>query len=175
MTRLIPTLCLSGLLLACARDHKPDETARAETAGHEQRAEGRHGRSDERAEARASDEQVELKHRDDQGRMASRGELPARDPGNSAVNDRDRDGAEITPLDQGNDEIDIELTQRIRKSVVGDDSLSFSAKNVKIITRDGHVTLRGTVNSAAEKETIFKTAITHAGVGHVTNQLEVDE
>ncbi|HEX6244553.1 MAG TPA: BON domain-containing protein, partial [Polyangiales bacterium] len=101
--------------------------------------------------------------------------VPDRDPGNSEVNDRDRDGSDITPMDQGNGEIDLDLTQRIRKSVVGDDSLSFGAKNIKIITRDGHVTLRGTVNTAAEKDTIYKTAVTHAGVGHVSNQLEVDD
>jgi osmotically-inducible protein OsmY len=176
MTRLIPTLCLSGLLLACARDAKHEESAaRAETSGDEQRgaAEARseqHAERDETPAPRDADERVELKHRGDRGRVASsEPSVPAQ-----AGDARAREVDPITPMDQGNGEIDLELTQRIRKSVVGDDSLSFGAKNVKIITRDGHVTLRGTVNSAAEKDAIFKTAVSHAGVGHVTNQLEVD-
>jgi hyperosmotically inducible periplasmic protein len=75
-------------------------------------------------------------------------------------------------MDQGNSEIDIDMTQRIRRAVM-DADLSFTAKNVKIITRDGHVVLRGPVNSAAEKDAIFKLATSNAGAGHVTNQLEV--
>ena len=53
----------------------------------------------------------------------------------------------VTPLDQGNDKRDLEITQQIRKSVMDDSTLSFTAKNVKIITKDGHVTLRGPVPS----------------------------
>lgn len=174
MTRIIPSLCLSALLCACARDAKHDDTARAEASGAEQRAgENQHARAER--PNKPDDEHVQLEHRGDPERMASRGSVPARDPGNSEVNDRDRDGADITPMDQGNSEIDLTLTQRIRKDVMGDDTLSFGAKNVKIITRDGYVTLRGTVNSAAERETIYKTAVTHAGVGHVSNQLELDD
>lgn len=185
MKRYIPTLCLAGLLLACSHENRA-ESARAErgTAAGEERAERRAERANERAEQRADardadgdtrDERVQLKPRGDRDRMASRESLPARDADNTAVNDRDRDSANVTPMDQGNGEQDLEITQLIRKGVMSDDSLSFGAKNVKIITRGGHVTLRGPVNSAAEKETIFKTAVTHAGVGHVTNELEVDD
>jgi osmotically-inducible protein OsmY len=185
MRRLIPALCLSGLLLACAHDKSERDTSVAKASGEERGSDaadkrGRDAADEQRRErhARADADRVEnpeLTHRGDRGRVASADGVPERDPGNSEVNDRDRDGSDITPMDQGNGEIDLDLTQRIRKSVVGDDSLSFGAKNVKIITRDGHVTLRGTVNNAAEKDTIYKTAVTHAGVGHVTNQLEVDD
>jgi len=75
-------------------------------------------------------------------------------------------------MDQGNSEIDIDMTTRIRKAVM-DADVSFTARNIKIITRDGHVVLRGPVNTAAEKDTIAKIATSNAGAGHVTNQLEV--
>ena len=55
-----------------------------------------------------------------------------------------------------------------------EDSLSMTAKNVKIITADGVVTLRGPVKSAAEKRTIAKLARENAGEAKVENQLEVE-
>jgi osmotically-inducible protein OsmY len=78
-------------------------------------------------------------------------------------------------MDQGESQLDRDMTQSIRKSVIADDSLSFTAKNVKIITRDGRVTLRGVVNNAREKATIEKSAKELAGANKVTNQLEVSE
>ena len=54
-------------------------------------------------------------------------------------------------MDQGGSEADTAITQQIRKAVVAQDNLSTDAKNVKIITRDGVVTLRGPVASAKEK------------------------
>jgi osmotically-inducible protein OsmY len=57
--------------------------------------------------------------------------------------------------------------------VVADDALSFNAKNVKIITVGGKVTLRGPVASAAESTAIEKSARAVAGVVQVDNQIEV--
>lgn len=94
---------------------------------------------------------------------------------NTGVNERDREGSALTPLDQGSSEADIELTQSIRQALMDADALSFTAKNVKIITRDGQVVLRGTVKSAAERSTIQRLAKDAAGKGRVTNQLEVAE
>ena len=94
-------------------------------------------------------------------------------PDNTAVNERDRDNQSLTPGDQSNSERDLEITQRIRETVVDDDSLSFSAKNVKIITVDGRVTLRGPVKNDAERAAIEKAAVAVAGKGQVENQLEV--
>ena len=65
------------------------------------------------------------------------------------------------------------LTQKIRQKVVADDSLSMLAQNVKIITVDGVVTLRGPVNSAEEKERIAAVATEVAGAGKVKDNLEV--
>lgn len=107
--------------------------------------------------------------------MASAGrEVPAEEADNTEMNERDRGGQNITPFDQGSDEADIDLTRRIRKAVVADDALSLMARNVKIISLRGHVTLRGTVTSEAEKEAIFKAAVNEAGMGNVTNEIQVD-
>ena len=92
---------------------------------------------------------------------------------NTKVNQRDREGSATTPIDQGNNASDLETTQQIRKAVVADDSLSFSAKNVKIITTNGKVTLRGPVKSAEEREKIAAMARKIAGAANVDNQLEV--
>ncbi len=92
---------------------------------------------------------------------------------NSGKNTRDAAGETLTPMDQSNDPADLKITADTRKMVVDDDSLSNLAKNVKIITvKGGEVTLRGPVESAAEKATIAKHA-KMAGATSVTDQLEV--
>ena len=101
-------------------------------------------------------------------------DLP-RQPDNTALNERDKSGATMTPLDQSNDPADLELTQAIRKSVVSDDSLSMTAKNVKIITSGGRVVLRGPVMSPREREIVAAKAQQFAGAGRVDNQLEYKE
>src|SRR5262245_31446096 len=68
-------------------------------------------------------------------------------PDNTGRNVRDRNGDTLTPGDQSSSERDVELTRKIRQEVVGDDSLSMMAHNVKIISVDGVVTLRGPVKS----------------------------
>jgi osmotically-inducible protein OsmY len=92
---------------------------------------------------------------------------------NTKVNERDQSSSALTPIDQGENASDLKITQEIRKAVVGDGSLSFTAKNVKIITVNGKVTLRGPVNTAAERATIEAAARKVAGAGRVDNQLEV--
>ncbi len=92
---------------------------------------------------------------------------------NSAQNVRDRDDDAKTSGDQSNDSADIKVTAAIRRAVMKDDSLSMTAKNVKIITADGVVTLRGPVKSAEEKATIGKLAKANAGDAKVMNELEV--
>jgi len=81
--------------------------------------------------------------------------------------------ATMTPVDQKNDRADIDLTANIRKSLVADRDLSMNAKNVKIISRDGSVTLRGLVDSDAEKERVQDEAARIAGAANVTNELDV--
>ncbi len=92
---------------------------------------------------------------------------------NTGVNKRDQNDGALTPINQNENSADIATTAGIRKAVVGDDALSQSAKNVKIITADGKVTLRGPVKSADEKTKIKAVAEKIAGAGNVDDQLEV--
>ena len=97
------------------------------------------------------------------------------DADNTARNRRDRDPSlTLDPLDQGNRRSDVETTARIRSALVENDRLSTSAKNVKIITREGQVTLRGPVTTEEEKRIIAEVAARSAP-GRVTNQLEVEQ
>jgi osmotically-inducible protein OsmY len=98
----------------------------------------------------------------------------AADADNTKRNARDADGHTLTPMDQGESEADRTITQNIRKAVVDHDQLSTNAKNVKIITQDGVVTLRGPVKSAEEKATIASVAQKTGGVKRVDNQLEIE-
>jgi osmotically-inducible protein OsmY len=93
-------------------------------------------------------------------------------PDNTGRNVRDRDGATQTPIDQGNSASDLDLAARIRKDIV-DADLSMNATNAKVIAKDGHVTLRGPVDTASERERVGVIAERHAGAGNVTNELEV--
>ncbi len=94
-------------------------------------------------------------------------------PDNSKVNKRDAKGSTPTPIDQGESQTDLDITKKIRQAVMGDSTLSFSAKNVKIITRDGKVTLRGPVSTNQERSAIQAAAQKVAGASNVDNQLEV--
>ena len=95
------------------------------------------------------------------------------EPDNTARNVRDRDSSTMTPPDQGNSQADIDTTAQIRKEIIAADGMSMDAKNVKIITMNGHVTLRGPVNSADEKRQIGDIANRIAQSSNVDNQLEV--
>jgi hyperosmotically inducible protein len=94
-------------------------------------------------------------------------------PDNTGRNERDRSVTAVTPMDQSNDPKDVALTQQIRKVVVADDALSMNAHNVKIISANGVVTLRGPVDSSAEKAKIEAAAAKAAGATNVRNELEV--
>jgi osmotically-inducible protein OsmY len=93
---------------------------------------------------------------------------------NTARNQRDASGATTTPVDQGQNEIDLEITANIRQAVLADNSLSVNARNVKIITNSGLVTLRGPVASDQEKMAIEEKAKRVAGVLRVDNQIEIE-
>jgi len=63
---------------------------------------------------------------------------------NSARNVRDRNDTTLTSEDQGATPADREITTKVRRAVVnGTNDFSVSAQNVKIITLNGKVTLRG--------------------------------
>lgn len=103
--------------------------------------------------------------------MAQDNSSPAAD--NSGRNKRDRSGETQTAGDQSNSSADIKTTAAIRRAVMHEDSLSMMAKNVKIITENGVVVLRGPVKSEAEKTKIAELARTHAGNAKVEDHLEV--
>ena len=94
-------------------------------------------------------------------------------PDNSAVNVRDRDPGAMTAGEQSNAKSDVELTREIRRAVVKDQSLSMLAHNVKIVTANGSVTLRGPVKTEEEKAAIANKAQQIAGADKVDNQIEV--
>jgi len=94
-------------------------------------------------------------------------------PDNTGRNVRDRGGDIVTPGDQSNDKGDLHLTQQIRQEIMADKSLSTNAKNVKIITANGVVTLRGPVNTPQEKATIEAKVQSIAGANNVDSQLEI--
>jgi hyperosmotically inducible periplasmic protein len=74
---------------------------------------------------------------------------------------------------QGMNASDRAITQKIRKAIHEDKSLSTYAHNIKIITKAGKVTLRGPVRSEQEKSTVEGKAVEIAGVDNVTNELKV--
>ena len=94
-------------------------------------------------------------------------------PDNTGVNERDRDGVAKTPIDQNENQTDIDITANIRKRIV-DSEISVNAQNVKIVTQDGHVTLRGPVKSAEEKKVVEDIALDVAGTDRVDSQLEIE-
>ena len=91
---------------------------------------------------------------------------------NTSINQRDRNHQTLTPIDQSNKEEDLKITSEIRRAIVKDDSLSTDARNIKIITIDGAVTLRGPVKTEEERAAIAAKAAQLAG-GNVHNELEV--
>ena len=97
------------------------------------------------------------------------------DADNTKKNERDRSAEQKTPTDQSNSPEDLKITQAIRQAVVKDSSLTMTAKNVKIITAGGTVTLRGPVKTAEEKTKIESLAKSAAGNTKVDNQLEVKD
>jgi osmotically-inducible protein OsmY len=96
---------------------------------------------------------------------------PASD--NTKVNKRDRSKAEPTADRAKDNTNDREIMQKIRQAIMDDKSLSTYAHNVKIVSRQGKVTLKGPVRSAEEKKTVEQKAADVAGAGNVTDQMTI--
>ena len=92
---------------------------------------------------------------------------------NTRVNQRDRNQSEPTADQQKENTSDRQLTQQIRRAIVKDKSLSSDAHNVKIISQNGSVTLKGPVKTAEEKQAIESKAAEIAGPDKVNSQLQV--
>jgi len=94
-------------------------------------------------------------------------------PDNTATNERDRSGETKTSGDQSNSSADLKITQAIRHALMKDRGLSTTAKNIKVITANGQVTLRGPVKTAQEKAKIEQVARSAAGGAKIDDQLDV--
>ncbi len=94
---------------------------------------------------------------------------------NSKVNQRDEQAVEKTATDQGSSSRDVEITRKIRRSITSNSKLSTYAHNIKIITINGLVTLKGPVNSVKEKEQVVALAKAVAGDAKVNNELDVSK
>src|SRR5205814_430992 len=92
---------------------------------------------------------------------------------NTATNERDRSGETKTSGNQSNSSADIKITQAIRRALMKDRELSMTAKNIKVITANGQVTLRGPVKTAQEKAKIDQLARSAAGGAQIDDQLDV--
>ena len=94
-------------------------------------------------------------------------------PDNTKVNERDKNKSEPTADQQKDNRSDRDITQQIRQSVMNDKSLSTYAHNVKIISQNGMVTLKGPVRSDVEKRVVEAKAAAIVGQDKVTCLLEV--
>jgi hyperosmotically inducible protein len=94
-------------------------------------------------------------------------------PDNTKNNQGDASRDATTADQQKMNPADRNTTKQIRKSIMQDKSLSTYGHNIKIITQDGKVPLKGPVRSEDDKANIESKAVAVAGAGNVTNQLEV--
>ena len=95
-------------------------------------------------------------------------------PDNTTVNKRDRDPSQPTADQQKDNKSDRELTKNIRQSIMADKTLSSYAHNVKIISQNGSVTLKGPVKSEDEKSAVIAKAVAVVGsADKVTDQVSV--
>src|SRR5438132_5277547 len=90
-------------------------------------------------------------------------------PDNTKVN---RPG-EINAASQKNTTTDLAISRDIRRAIVADKSLSTYAHNVKVISENGSVTLKGPVRSEAERKAVVAKAVEVAGRDHVANELTI--
>ncbi len=95
-------------------------------------------------------------------------------PDNTATNQRDRSGETQTSGDQSNSSGDLKITQAIRQALMKDSELSTTAKNIKVVTANGQVTLRGPVKNAQEKAKVAQLASSAAGGARIDNQVDVE-
>jgi hyperosmotically inducible periplasmic protein len=98
---------------------------------------------------------------------------PPAKPDNSSVNQQDRQSGATTADSQKDNRNDRTLTQQVRKALVKDKSLSSYAHNVKVVSQNGVVTLKGPVRSEDEKRTVEAKAAEIAGRDNVKSEISV--
>jgi hyperosmotically inducible protein len=94
-------------------------------------------------------------------------------PDNTKTNQGDANKGATTADQQKMNTADRETTKKIRSALMNDKSLSTDAHNIKIITQNGMVTLKGPVRSEDEKTAIQAKAQQIAGDSNVTSELKV--
>jgi len=99
------------------------------------------------------------------------GQTPQPAPDNTKTNKTD--SAKTTADQQKQNKTDLETTRQIRQLLTKDKQLSTYAKNVKIVTQNGSVTLSGPVRTDEEKKSVEKAATDVAGAGHVKSDLQI--
>lgn len=92
---------------------------------------------------------------------------------NTKTNTRDTAPSEMTADEQKATGTDMEITRRIRQDLIKKSDLSTYAHNIKIITVEGKVTLKGPVRTKEEVNIIMKSAKSVAGASNVNNQITV--
>ncbi len=98
------------------------------------------------------------------------------EPDNTKVNKRDKSASEVTADQQKMNPTDRDLTKKIRRSIMDDKSLSSYAHNIKVISQNGTVTLKGPVKSEDEKKAVMEKAVAVAGsADKVTDQISVKQ
>jgi osmotically-inducible protein OsmY len=98
---------------------------------------------------------------------------PQTPPDNTKVNKRDRNPGEITADQQKETASDREVSSKIRKALTSDKSLSTYAHNIKVVSHNGTVTLKGPVHSDEEMKSIMDKATAIAGDNKVVNEMTV--
>lgn len=101
------------------------------------------------------------------------GKTATPDADNTRMNKADQKNAQPTAQNQSNEKADRELAAAVRKAIVRDKSLSTNAHNVKVVAKDGTVTLRGPVRSDDEKTKVSQLTRQVEGVSNVDDQLLV--
>jgi hyperosmotically inducible protein len=94
-------------------------------------------------------------------------------PDNTAKNQRDRSKSELTADQQKENKTDRELSQQVRKALMGDKSLSTYAHNIKVIARNGEITLKGPVKSEEKQAVEAKAAEVAGGADKIKSEIEV--
>lgn len=93
-------------------------------------------------------------------------------PDNTKTNKAIETKNAATAEDQSNEQADLEIAAKVRRAVVGDDSISTYGHNIKIIVEGGQIILKGPVQNQDEKAKIEKIAKRNAGKLKVRNELE---
>ncbi len=101
------------------------------------------------------------------------GQSTANPADNTSVNQRDRNPTEPTADRQKENRSDRDITQQIRRAIAQDKSLSTYAHNVKVITQNGQVTLKGPVRSDDERRAVEAKATEIAGQNKVNSELDI--